>query len=133
MQRAAEMDENEISSRIIGCAIKVHKTLGPGLLESIYEEALCYELEKAELNFRRQLSVPIKYEGILLSTPLRLDLLVEEKVIVDNKAKSEITPIDKQQLLSYLRLLDLRLRMLINYNVVKLTDGIRRVVNKLPE
>lgn len=127
------MDENEISSRIIGCAIKVHKTLGPGLLESIYEEALCYELEKAELNFRRQLSVPIKYEGILLSTPLRLDLLVEEKVIVDNKAKSEITPIDKQQLLSYLRLLDLRLRMLINYNVVKLTDGIRRVVNKLPE
>lgn len=133
MQRAAEMDENEISSRIIGCAIKVHRTLGPGLLESIYEEALCYELEKAELNFRRQLSVPIKYEGILLSTPLRLDLLVEEKVIVDNKAKSEITPIDKQQLLSYLRLLDLRLGMLINYNVVKLTDGIRRVVNKLPE
>lgn len=127
------MDENEISSKIIGCAIKVHKNLGPGLLESIYEEALCYELERAGLAFRRQLAVPIKYEGVLLSTPLRLDLLVEEKVIVDNKAKSDLTPIDKQQLLTYLRLLDLRLGLLINYNVPKLIDGIKRVANNLPE
>ena len=86
-----------------------------------------------DLHFRRQLSVPIKYESVLLSTPLRLDLLVEEKVVVDNKAKSELTRIDKQQLLIYLRLLDLRLGLLINFNVPKLIDGIKRVVNNLPE
>jgi GxxExxY protein len=127
------MDENEISEKIIGCAIKVHKNLGLGLLESIYEEALCYELQRAGLRFRRQLRVPIKYESVTLATPLRLDLLVEEKVIVDNKAVAEITPIDKQQLLTYSRLLDKRLGLLINYNVIKLVDGIRRVVNDLPE
>ena len=127
------MDENEISNIIIGCAIKVHKTLGPGLLESVYEEALCFELERAGLKFSRQLRVPIQYEGVLLSTPLRLDLLVEEKVIVDNKAITAITAIDKQQILTYLRLLNLRLGLLINYNVIKLVDGITRVVNKLPE
>lgn len=132
-QRAAEMNENEISNKIIGCAIKVHKALGPGLLESVYEEALCYELERAGLRFSRQMRVPIQYEGILLSTPLRLDLLVEGKVIVDNKAITELTAIDKQQVLTYLRLLDLHLGLLINYNVVKLADGIRRIVNKLPE
>lgn len=127
------MDENEISNKIIGCAIKVHKNLGPGLLESIHEEALCYELSRAGLSFQRQLSVPIKYESVLLSTPLRLDLLVEEKVIVDNKARSELTAIDTQQLLTYLRLTDRRLGLIINFNVVKLVDGVKRVVNKLPE
>jgi GxxExxY protein len=127
------MEENEISEKIIGCAIRVHKKLGPGLLESIYEEALCYELELAGLAFQRQLRVPIKYDNVHLATPLRLDLLVEEKVIVDNKAVADTTPIDKQQLLSYLRLLDKRLGLLINYNVIKLIDGITRVVNKLPE
>jgi GxxExxY protein len=127
------MNENEISEKIIGCAIKVHRNLGPGLLESVYEEALCYELERAGLIFQRQLRIPIRYENVLLATPLRLDLLVEEKVIVDNKAVSDITPIDKQQLLTYLRLLDKRLGLLINYNVVKLVDGIRRVANNLAE
>ncbi len=127
------MDENKISNKIIGCAIAVHRNLGPGLLESIYGEALCYELNRAGLSFRRQISVPIKYEDVLLSTPLRLDLLVEEKIIVDNKAKAELIPIDKQQLLSYLRLLDLRLGLLINFNVPKLIDGVKRVVNKLPD
>ena len=127
------MDENEISGKIIGCAIEVHKQLGPGLLESVYEEALCFELDKAGLTFRRQLSVPIKYKDVLLSTPLRLDLIVEEKVIVDNKAKTEIVPIDKQQLLTYLRLLDIRLGLLINYNVPKLIDGVKRVANNLLE
>lgn len=96
------MHENEISERIIGCAIEVHRQLGPGLLESVYEEAFCYELSKAGLNFERQQSVPIKYKHIKLATPLRLDLIVEAKVIIDNKSKTEITAIDKQQLLTYL-------------------------------
>ena len=134
MQRVSEkMRENEISEKVIGCAIEVHRQLGPGLLESVYEEALCYELSKAGLQFERQQSVSIKYKDVLLSTPLRLDLIVEGKVIIDNNAKSAVTPIDKQQLLTYLRLRDVRLGLLINFNVPKLVDGVQRVVNKLHE
>ena len=98
------MNENMVSKQIIGCAIEVHKELGPGLVESIYEEALCYEMSQAGLSFRRQQQVPIVYKGVKLATPLRLDLIVEDKVIVDNKSKKEVTAIDKQTLLSYLRL-----------------------------
>lgn len=127
------MHENEISERIIGCAIEVHRQLGPGLLESVYEQAFCYELSKAELSFKRQLSVPIKYKHIKPSTPLRLDLLVEAKVIIDNKSKTEITAIDKQQLLTYLRLCDARLGLLVNFNVIRLVDGVVRVVNGLAD
>jgi len=127
------MNENELSGKIIGCAIEVHRRLGPGLLESVYEEALCYELKCEGLQFLRQQSVPIRYRNVLLGTPLRLDLIVEDKVIVDNKAKSELTPIDKQQLLTYLRLRDIRLGLLINFNVPKLVDGVSRIVNNLEE
>ena len=127
------MKENDISEKVIGCAIEVHRQLGPGLLESVYEEALCYELSKVDLSFERQQSVPIKYKDVLLATTLRLDLIVEGKVIIDNKAKSELTPIDKQQLLTYLRLRDVRLGLLINFNVPRLVDGVHRVVNKLHE
>ena len=127
------MKENDISEKVIGCAIEVHRQLGPGLLASVYEEALCYELSKIGLSFERQQSVPIKYKDVLLATPLRLDLIVEGKVIVDNKAKSEVTPIDKQKLLTYLRLRDVRLGLLINFNVPRLVDGVRRVVNNLEE
>jgi GxxExxY protein len=125
--------ENEISGKVIGCAVEVHRQLGPGLLESVYEEALCYELAQAGLRFLRQQSVPIRYKKVLLATPLRLDLIVEEKVIVDNKAKTEITPIDKQQLLTYLRLRDVSLGLLINFNVPKLVDGVHRIANNLQE
>ena len=127
------MTENEISEKVIGCAITVHRELGPGLLESVYEEAMCYELSHAGLRFERQKNVPIRYKEVLLATPLRLDLIVEAKVIVDNKSKSKVTPIDKQQLLTYLRLNDLRLGLLVNFNVPKLVDGVHRVVNKLRE
>ena len=127
------MHENEISRQIIGCAIEVHRQLGPGLLESVYEEALFFELKQAGLVCRRQQAVPIRYKDILLGTPLRLDLLVEQHVIVDAKSKVEITPIDKQQLLTYLRLRQLRLGLLINFYTVRLVDGISRVVNRLPE
>lgn len=127
------MKENEVSEKVIGCAIAVQRELGPGLLESVYEEALCYELSNAGLRFERQKSVPIRYRDVLLASPLRLDLLVEEKVIGDNKAKSELTPIDKQQLLTYLRLNDVRLGLPINFNVSRLVDGVHRVLNKLHE
>ena len=127
------MEENEISGNIIGCAIEVHRELGPGLIESAYEEALCYELSKSGLRFRRQVEVPIKYKKVALASPLRLDLIVEELVIVENKSKSEIHPIDKQKLLTYLRLMDVRLGLLINFDVTKLVDGVSRVVNRLPE
>jgi len=125
------MHENKISEKIIGCEIEVHRQLGPGLLESVYEEALCYELSNAGLKFARQKKVPIKYKNVVLATPLRLDIIAEDKVIVDNKAKAEMTAIDKHKLLSYLRLCDLRLGLLLNYHEIKLIDGIQRVVNKL--
>ncbi len=127
------MRGNEISEKVIGCAIAVHRELGPGLLEFVYEEALCYGLSEAGVRFERQKSVPIRYRDVLLNTPLRLDLIVEDRVIVEDKAKLEVTPIDKQQLLTYLRLNDLRLGLLINFNVSRLVDGVSRVVNNLPE
>lgn len=127
----AEKHENEISGAIIGCAIEVHRELGPGLLESCYEEALCYELSQIGLSFQRQLRVPIRYKSVTLATPLKLDLIVEEKVIIDNKAKQAVTPIDKQALLTYLRLRNVHLGLIINFHELKLVDGIQRIVNGL--
>jgi GxxExxY protein len=99
------MHENEISDKIIGAAIEVHRILGPGLLESVYELALCHELSLRGIRFVKQQRVPISYKKVKLDSDLRLDLLVEDKVIVDLKAKEELSPIDKPKLLSYLRLL----------------------------
>ena len=127
------MNENDLTLLLIGCAIEVHKELGPGLVESIYEEALCYELTQAGLRFRRQEKVPIHYKDVILASPLRLDLTIEEKVIVDNKSKKEVTEIDKQSLLSYLRLRDMHLGLLINFNVLRLVDGVHRVINGFPK
>ncbi|MCU0643671.1 MAG: GxxExxY protein [bacterium] len=127
------MHENEISEKIIGAAIEVHRILGPGLLESIYEEALCHELHLRGINLVRQQNVPIPYKGIKLKTDLRLDLLVEDKVIVDLKAKEELSKNDKPKLLSYLRLSKKHLGLIINFHVELLRDGIHRVVNKLEE
>lgn len=125
------MRENQISEKVIGCAIEVHRQLGPGLLESVYEESLCYELSTAGLSFDRQQRVPIKYKEVLLSTPLRLDLIVEERMIVNNRAKADVIPIDKQLLLTYLRLCEIRLGLLISFNVPRLVGGVYRVVNGL--
>jgi len=127
------MHENEISEKIIGAAIEVHRILGPGLLESVYEEALCHELHLRGIDFLRQQSVPIPYKGIRLSSDLRLDLIVEDKVIVDLKAKEELSKIDKPKLLTYLRLSEKRLGLIINFHVELLRDGIYRVVNNLEE
>ncbi len=125
------MHENEIAEEIIGAAIEVHRVLGPGLLESVYEDALCHELNLRGLKFVRQQSVPIPYKGVKLGSDLRLDLLIEDKVIVDLKAKEKLSRIDKPKLLTYLRLSEKKLGFLINFHVELLRDGISRVVNKL--
>jgi GxxExxY protein len=125
------MHENEVSRQIIGAAIEVHRILGPGLLESVYEEALCYELDLRGLKYERQKQVPIQFKDKQLATDLRLDLLVEGKVIVDNKAKETVAPIDRQKLLTYLRLSDKGLGLIINFHVTRLVDGVERVVNNL--
>src|SRR2546422_2049922 len=103
------LHENQISSLIIGAAIEVHRYYGPGLIEQIYEESLCHEFNLRGIPFRRQQPVPIYYKGVRLGSDLCLDLIVHQKVIVDNKAKEPILPIDKMKLLSYLRLSKLRL------------------------
>lgn len=127
------MHENEISEKIINTAIEVHRVLGPGLLESVYEEALCHELYINGIQFIRQQSVPIIYKGIRLGSDLRFDLLVDDKVIVDIKAKEKLSAIDKPQLLTYLRLCGKHLGLILNFHVEVLKDGIFRVVNKLSE
>jgi len=125
------MHENEISQQIIGAAIEVHKHFGPGLVEQVYEEALCHEFSLRCIRFERQKAVPIPYKGVKLGVPLRLDLIVEDKVIVDLKAKEEVIELDRAKLLSYLRLAGLRLGLIINFHTAVLKDGISRVVNGL--
>ena len=128
------MTENDISKMIVDAAIEVHRTLGgPGLIESVYEEALKYELETRGLAVEAQVQVPITYKGQVLGTPLRLDLLVGGKVIVEVKAVSEYNSLFECQLLTYLRLSDRRLGLVINFGERRAVDGIHRVVNGLKE
>jgi GxxExxY protein len=126
------MTENEISRVVVDAAIEVHRTLGgPGLLESVYEEALAWELKQRGLSIRRQHEVPIIYKGHRLSTKLRVDLLVGEKVIVETKSARKRNPVFESQALTYLRLLDLRLALVINFGEQLVKNGIHRVVNGL--
>ena len=126
------MTENEPSSLIIGAAIEVHKQLGgPGLLEDVYEEALCCELAAQGIHVARQVQVPMLYKGQRLKKPLVLDLLVDDKVIIEVKAVEKIIPVFKAQLLTYLRLADKKLGLLINFGEVIVSEGIHRVVNHL--
>lgn len=127
------MHENQISEAVIAGAIEVHRHLGPGLLEAVYEEALCHELSLRQISLQRQLPVPIRYKDVSLGTQLRLDLLVDDKVIIELKSVENVQPLHKVQLLTYLRLSDKRLGLLINFNVPVLKDGIARVVNRLEE
>ena len=126
-----ELPEDLLSGQIIGAAIEVHKHLGPGLLESAYEICLCHELALRGLSVERQRPVPLDYKGVRLDAGYRLDLVVEGCVIVEAKAVDATLPIHKAQLLTYLRLSGLKLGLLINFNVPKLTDGITRAVNGL--
>lgn len=126
------MTENELSKAIIGAAIEVHRELGgPGLLEDVYEECLCEEMSLRGLKVGRQMDVPLVYKGKKLAKPLKLDVLVGEKVIVEAKAAKENNPIFEAQLLTYLRLTGLKLGLVINFGLGKVADGIRRVVNGL--
>ena len=127
------MHENEISERVIGASIEGHRYFGPGLVEQVYEEALCHELTLRGIRFERQKPVPIFYKDVKLGIPLRLDLVVEDKVIVDLKAKEELTALDRARLLSCLRLSKLQLGLIINFHSVMLKDGIFRVVNGLKQ
>jgi GxxExxY protein len=120
------MEMNEITEKIIGAAIEVHRALGPGLLESAYEECLCHELTLRELAFERQKPLPVEYKGVKLDCGYRLDLLVEALVVVEIKAVEVIQPIHEAQLLTYLKLGGWKLGLLINFNVPFLKDGIRR-------
>lgn len=123
--------ENELSNKIIGAAIEVHKILGPGLLESTYEECLCKELNLIGLSFERQKPLPINYKGVYLDCGYRLDLVVESCVIVELKSIDRLLPIHQAQLLTYLKLTGLKLGLLINFNVPILKNDIKRVVNEL--
>lgn len=125
------MNENQISYLIIGAAIEVNKTVGPGLLESAYENALMYELRNVGLNVKNQVAQPFNYKGIYLDVGYRIDLLVNEKVIIEIKAVEALQPLHYAQLLTYLRLSGLKLGILINFNTTKVTDDIYRVVNNL--
>ncbi|WP_339880717.1 GxxExxY protein [uncultured Algoriphagus sp.] len=125
------MTENEISSIIIGAAIDVHKHLGPGLLESSYEICLAYELNQRGLEVRTQVALPVIYKEVNLEAGYRIDLLVENKVIVEIKVVEEFSEIHLAQILTYLKLSDHRLGLLLNFNVSKMVDGLKRVVNNL--
>jgi len=126
------MTENEISKIVVDCAIEVHRTLGgPGLLESVYEEALIFELQQRGLPVEHQIPVPITYKGRRLGTPLRADLKIAGLVLVDNKATTEYHPIFEAQMLTYLRLTGLKLGLVINFGERYVKDGIHRVVNNL--
>jgi GxxExxY protein len=125
------MSENELSSLIIGCALKVHKALGPGLLESAYEACLLYELAKLGLKVECQKGLPLIYEDVNLECGYRLDLLVEGKVIIELKAIESLTALHTAQVLTYLKLSNCKLGLLINFNVPLLKDGIKRLVRNL--
>lgn len=125
------MRENTISNVIIGACIEIHKDLGPRLLESVYEELLFHELVNKRLNVKRQLPMPFSYKGNEFETAYRLDLLVEDKVIVELKSVEKLAPVYYAQLLTYLRLSDKKLGLLINFNEKLLRDGVHRVVNGL--
>jgi GxxExxY protein len=123
----------QITSQIIGSAIKVHRRLGPGLLESAYEACLAYELERVGLHVQRQKAVPLVYEMVKLECGFRTDMVVEGLVVVEIKCKEVLHPVDQAQLLSYLRLLNLQVGLLINFHVAVLKDGIKRMVNSYQE
>ena len=127
------MDINKLTGKIIGAAIEVHKALGPGLLESAYEECLCHEFGLKGLSNEKQKPLPVIYKGIELDCGYRLDLVVENAIILELKACEKIEPIHKAQLLTYLRLSGLHLGLILNFNVPAMRDGIVRIVNKLDE
>lgn len=125
------MSENEIATIVVDIAYRIHTNLGPGLLESVYEEIFVHEIRNEGLTFRRQVEVPVKYDGVEFGNGFRLDLLINESVIVELKSVEQVLPVHKKQLLTYLKLTDKRLGFLINFNEALIKNGITRVVNGL--
>jgi len=123
------MTENEIGNIIVHCAFKVHIALGPGLLESIYETCLAYEIQKFGLVVKRQAPIKINYDDLVFNEGFRADLLVDNKVMIELKSKESTSPADKKQILSYIRLAKIKLGYLINFGEAKIKDGINRFVN----
>ena len=125
------MTENDISFKIRGAIFKVYNTLGPGLFESVYESALYYELTKINLKVERQLEISIPYDGIILDVAFKIDLLVEDKVIIELKSVEDLAPIHYKQITNYLKLTNKKLGLLVNFNTVTILDDIKRIANKL--
>ncbi len=121
---------NHLSYRIIQAAIEIHKTIGPGLLESAYRRCMIHELGVRNLEVRSEIAIPIRYKGLVLEGGYRIDLLVEDAIIVELKSVDVVLPVHRAQVLSYLRLNDKRLGLLINFNVERLVDGVDRIVNR---
>ena len=133
ISRGELIELNSLSNKVIGAGIAVHRVLGPGLLESAYEECLCHELTLRSILFTRQVSFPIEFKGIQLCSGFRLDILVENQLIIELKSVDELLPVHSAQLFTYLKLTGLHLGLLMNFNVQLMKNGIRRVVNELPE
>ena len=125
------MTENEIAAVILDAAFKIHRTLGPGLLESVYQATLDFELQRRGLSVFQQVGLPVYYEDIKLELGFRVDLIVDDKVIIEIKSVEALAPVHRKQLLTYLRLMNLRLGLLLNFNVELMKNGIQRVVNGL--
>ncbi|MBN8651078.1 MAG: GxxExxY protein [Cytophagales bacterium] len=123
------MEESYLTEKIIGCSIKVHKALGPGLLESVYQSCLYYELNKSGLLVEKEKALPVIYEEVKLECGYRIDLLIEKKIIIEVKSVDALSDIHLAQVLTYLKLSNNRFGLLINFNVLKLKDGLKRVVN----
>ena len=125
------MTENEIAKILVNIFVKVHKVLGPGLVESVYEAAICYELGMVGLKFQRQQGIEVIYEKVKMDLGFRADIIIENKVIVEIKSIETLAPVHHKQLLTYLRLTDLKLVLLVNFNLALIKDGITRIVNGL--
>ena len=125
------MTENELSRIVFDCALKVHQSLGPGLLESAYEECLFYELKKIGLRVEKQKPLPLIYEEVKLDVGYRIDIIVENKLIIENKSVEALNDVHFAQLLTYLKLTNCKLGLLINFNVSLIKNGVKRVVNNL--
>jgi len=125
------MHENEIARIVVDICFQIHKKLGPGLLESVYEEILCYELRKRRLSYSRQKPIPVIWDDVKLEIGFRADVIVENKVIVELKSVENMTPVFPKVVLTYLRLTELKLGLLVNFNVALIKDGITRLVNGL--
>jgi len=122
------MVDEEITGAVIGAAIEVHRVLGPGLLESVYEKCLCHELRQREIQFERQVLLPIVYKGCSLESDLRMDIVIPGRLVIELKSVDRLHPIYEAQLLTYMKLSHIRLGLLLNFNVLLMKDGLKRMI-----